>query len=154
MAEVGRRVTSPLRLGLPYRVPSQFVQEVVRIDPGRYAECRVEFSDSDPIFAGHFRGNPLVPGVIIAEALAQAAGIAGASQKEDPAAPQFLLTAIRNMKFLHGVRPGETVSLEATKTGEVGNLWNFDVKALVGDRCAASGSLVLAVTGHVQRPKS
>jgi 3-hydroxyacyl-[acyl-carrier-protein] dehydratase len=72
-------VKSNVQLGLPHRPPFVFVQELIACDPGISAECATVFRASDPIFAGHFPGNPLVPGVIITEALAQTAGIAAAA---------------------------------------------------------------------------
>ena len=67
------------------------------------------------MFSGHFPGNPIVPGVILTEALAQAAGIAAASDYPETARPLFLLSAIRTMKFLQAVRPGDQIDLHAEK---------------------------------------
>src|SRR3954452_23369182 len=90
--------------GLPHREPFVFVREVISCEAGR-AECVTKFAADDPMFAGHFPGNPVVPGVILTEALAQTAGIAAASGYPEGERPLFLLSAIRTMKFLQAVRP-------------------------------------------------
>ena len=95
------------------------------------------------MFAGHFPGNPLVPGVILTEALAQTAGIAAASAHAENSGPLFLLSAIRNMKFLEAVRPDERIVLQAKKIAEMGDLLQFNVKALVDGKRVAEGELVL-----------
>src|SRR6266853_1537281 len=90
-------------LGLPHRPPFVFVRELIKCDPGTFAEATTSFAADDPIFAGHFPDNPLVPGVILTEALAQTAGIAAASGFPEGERPLFLLSAIRAMKFLSAV---------------------------------------------------
>ncbi len=126
-------------LGLPHREPFLFVDEVLTAAGGE-AQCLKVFSSSDPMFRGHFPGNPIVPGVILAEALAQTAGIAGAWGSGDRC---FLLSAIRNMKFPAAARPRERIILNARKTGEIGGLWMFDVRAEVEGTVVAVGQIVL-----------
>lgn len=132
-------------LGLPHRPPFVFVRELVKCDPGVSAEAVTSFAADDPIFAGHFPGNPLVPGVILTEALAQTAGIAAASGYSENAKPLFLLSAIRSMKFFRAVRPGEQIHLRAEKLAQVDDLAQFDVQASVSDVTVAEGQLVLSV---------
>ena len=95
------------------------------------------------MFAGHFPGNPLVPGVILTEALAQTAGIVAASGYPENSRPRFLLSAIRQMKFFNVVRPTERIVLRAQKMGEAEGLFQFEVEALVDDKQVAAGQLVL-----------
>jgi 3-hydroxyacyl-[acyl-carrier-protein] dehydratase len=135
-------------LGLPHRPPFVFVRKLIACEPGVSAECETSFSSDDPMFAGHFPGNPLVPGVILTEALAQTAGIAAGSGHPANAHPQFLLSAIRQMKFFHAVRPGERILLRANKVGEMTELLQFKVEALVGDKQVAAGELVLNATNN------
>ena len=95
------------------------------------------------MFAGHFPGNAIVPGVILVEALAQTAGIAAATGYEESARPLFLLSAIRSMKFLRPVRPGEELRLWAHKMGEVDDLVQFKVEAACDNVNVAEGQIVL-----------
>lgn len=84
-----------------------------------------------------------MPGVILTEALAQTAGIAAAAGFPDAARPIFLLSAIRTMKFFAAVRPEEKVLLCAEKLAQVGDLWQFQVKASVKGKTVAEGQLIL-----------
>jgi 3-hydroxyacyl-[acyl-carrier-protein] dehydratase len=103
------------------------------------------------MFGGHFPGNPLVPGVILTEALAQTAGIAAASGYPETGRPMFLLSAIRTMKFFKPVRPGELVDLRAEKVGEVESMLQFKVAASVQGVVVAEGQLVLSIAGSFAR---
>ena len=127
--------------GLPHRPPFVFVRKLLARESGTSAECETEFSADDPMFAGHFPGDPLVPGVILTEALAQTAGIAG---HRENSGTRFLLSAIRQMKFLRPVRPGEKIILRARKVGEVDQLLQFDVEAIVDGEPVATGQIVLS----------
>ncbi len=129
----------PVALGLPHREPFIFIDEVVEISPGEKAICRKTFQAAEPFFRGHFPGDPLVPGVILTEALAQTAGIAiGQPGKA------FRLSAIKAMKFLAAVRPGEEIHLLARKVAAVGGLFQFEVTANVNGSTVAEGVVVLA----------
>jgi len=129
----------PVTLGLPHREPFIFIDRVLELAPGVSARCAKAFPPAEPFFRGHFPGDPLVPGVIITEALAQTAGIA-ASQ---PGAA-FRLAAIKGMKFLAAVRPEQEMILSARKVAVVGALWQFEVTAEVGGRKVAEGIIVLS----------
>jgi 3-hydroxyacyl-[acyl-carrier-protein] dehydratase len=135
-------------LGLPQRPPFVFVRELVKCNPGTFAEAVTSFASDDPIFTGHFPGNPLVPGVIITEALAQTAGIAAASGYPDVPKPLFLLSAIRSMKFFGAVRPEEQIDLRAERLAQVGDLVQFKVDASVNGVRVAEGQLVLSVAAN------
>ncbi len=135
-------------LGLPHRPPFVFVRELVRCDPGISAEAVTSFAADDPIFTGHFPDNPLVPGVILTEALAQTAGIAAASGYPEGGKPLFLLSAIRSMKFFQAVRPGEQIELRAERLAQVDDLVQFRVDASVKGVRVAEGQLVLSVAAN------
>ena len=128
---------NPIALGLPHRKPFLFVDRVTHHLPGTEATGEVTFAANAPMFSGHFPGNPIVPGVILTEALAQVAGVAGASEKG------FLLSAVRAMKFPSPVRPGEKIDLHAKKTGSLGGLVQFSVSATAEGRIVAEGQIIL-----------
>ena len=132
-------MSDPRNLGLPHREPFVFVDEILSVTD-REAQCLKIFSPGDSMFRGHFPGNPIVPGVILTEALAQTAGIAGAWTSPGR---HFLLSAIRSMKFPAAARPGQRINLEARKTGEIGGLWMFDVRAEADGTVVAVGQIVL-----------
>ena len=135
-------------LGLPHRPPFVFVREIVECDPGQSVHARAWFDSDDPMFAGHFPTNPIVPGVILTEALAQAAGIAAAAGHSEDERPFFLLSAIRTMKFFKPVQPGERIDLRAEKIAATEGLIQFKVMASVDGTIVAQGQLVLSVAAQ------
>jgi 3-hydroxyacyl-[acyl-carrier-protein] dehydratase len=132
-------MSDPRNFGLPHREPFVFVDEIFSVTEGE-AQCLKVFPPGDAMFRGHFPGNPIVPGVILTEALAQTAGIAGTWTSPGR---HFLLSAIRSMKFPAAARPGQRINLQARKTGEMGGLWMFDVRAEADGTVVAVGQLVL-----------
>ncbi len=133
---------NPTSLGLPHREPFVFIDHVEALTPGESAHGAKTFSPETDFFRGHFPDDPIVPGVILTEALAQTAGIAGASENS-----RFLLSAVRMMKFPQAARPNERIDLHARKTGGIGDLLNFEVRALVGDEVVAEGQIILSRMG-------
>jgi 3-hydroxyacyl-[acyl-carrier-protein] dehydratase len=130
----------PVSLGLPHRPPFIFIDEVENLEAGVRAQARKQFSGEEAFFQGHFPGDPIVPGVLVAEAMAQTAGIAiGGPGKS------FLLTAIQAMKFLRPIRPREEIYLRAERVGQVGGLVQCAVEARVKGELVAQGQLILAL---------
>lgn len=131
----------PCQLGLPHRAPFLFIDSIEEHEPGRRAVGVKVFPSEDPVFAGHFPGNPIVPGVLITEALAQTAGVAANGPGDSV---PFRLCAIRQMKILAAVRPNEEVRLEATVTGEALGMVQFSTRASVAGQLVAEGQIVLS----------
>lgn len=130
----------PIAHGLPHRAPFIFIDRVIETVPGEKAVCVKTFQAEEPFFSGHFPGDPIVPGVILTEALAQTAGIAagpGGSGKS------YRLSAVKLMKFFKPARPLDEIVLRAEKTGGVGGLLQFGVSARVGGETVAEGVIVL-----------
>lgn len=132
-------VEDPIALGLPHREPFIFVDRVLERAPGESALAEKVFPSGTPFFAGHFPGAPLVPGVILAEAIAQTAGLAAGQ-----AGKSFRLAALKAMKFPSSAGPGEVIQIEARKIATVGTLWQFEGAARVGERIVAEGVVVLS----------
>ena len=129
----------PVAFGLPHREPFIFVDEVLDVQPGEAAVCRKTFPHDEPFFRGHFPGDPLVPGVILAEALAQTAGLAAGQPGRS-----FRLSAIKAMKFPAAALPDEEIHFFAKRVATVGGLWQFEVRAVSGGRTVAEGAVVLS----------
>jgi 3-hydroxyacyl-[acyl-carrier-protein] dehydratase len=129
----------PIELGLPHRDPFIFVDSILELVPGERAEGEKTFRVDNPMFRGHFPDHPIVPGVILVEALAQTAGIAVGTPGK-----RLYLTAIRGMKFPAACAPGEKIALSAIKAASVSGLIQCNVAARVGDRVVAEGTIVLA----------
>ena len=132
---------NPCEMGLPHRAPFLWIDSVELHEPGRRAIAVKLFGEEEDFFKGHFPGDPIVPGVLLVEALAQTAGIA-ANQKGE--AIPFRLCAIRDMKFYLPVRPGERVTFESKVTGEGLGMTQFDGEARTQAGVVASGRLVLS----------
>ena len=135
----------PLLLGLPHRPPFRFIDAILEIEPGVAARGTKTFEPGEAFFAGHFPGNPIVPGVILTEALAQLSGLVAAAAEPGAA---YLLSAIRQMKFFQPVQPEQTLDLATRMTGNLGPLLQFDVSAKVGGILVAEGALMLTRTSE------
>jgi 3-hydroxyacyl-[acyl-carrier-protein] dehydratase len=130
---------NPIDCGLPHREPFLFLDEVVEIVPGDSARGIKTFGPDEPFFRGHFPGNPIVPGVLLIEALAQIAGIAASRPGS-----ALRLAAVKTMKFPRPVRPAQQVEVAARKLGEAGDLVQLAVIATVSGTPVAEGVVVLA----------
>ena len=98
---------------LPHRYPFLLVDRVIELEPGRRAVGIKQVTANEPQFTGHFPGRPIMPGVLMVEALAQAAGIAVLSLDEYRG-KLGLFAGIDDCRFKRMVVPGDTLRLEAT----------------------------------------
>jgi 3-hydroxyacyl-[acyl-carrier-protein] dehydratase len=133
-------------LALPHREPFLFLSELTELDPGRQGKAHWRVAGGEVFFRGHFPGNPVVPGVLLGESLAQLAGLVAFSDGQNAVAAQRVRLSRLDLKFPLAVNPPADVHLEATLTRRLDELVMFDVRATVADRSVAVGSLVLSCT--------
>ncbi len=129
---------------LPHRPPFLLVDEVLELDEGVRCVATRTLADDDFWFAGHFPGNPVMPGVLIVEALAQTATIAAASGG-DNAGKIGLFAGIDKVRFKRVVKPGDTMRLEAEIVAVHGPVGRAKVKATVGGQLACRGEIMFAI---------
>ena len=140
---------------LPHRPPFLLVDAVEELEPGvRCVATRTLLAD-DFWFSGHFPGNPVMPGVLIVEALAQAATIAAASAPAGEGAATAaagpggdkvgLFAGIDKVRFKRVCKPGDTLRLEAEITAVHGPVGKAKVKATVDGQLACRGELMFAI---------
>ena len=133
---------------LPHRPPFLFVDNIIEFKAGTSIVTERAVSSQEVFFQGHFPDNPVMPGVLISEALAQTSGLLiGLTLKEKEPAEEdslagFVLTTI-DMKFLLPVTPGSTLRMSSILKKKFGNLYRFTVVGTVSDRTIAKGSLSL-----------
>jgi 3-hydroxyacyl-[acyl-carrier-protein] dehydratase len=134
---------------IPHRYPFLMVDRIVELEPGIRAVGVKNVSVNEPFFQGHFPGYPIMPGVLIVEALAQTAGIAAnaaSDDKENAEAKLGVFASIDEMKFKKQVVPGDTLRLEAEIISSKMNIIKAKVKATVGEKTAAEGIIKFAMT--------
>jgi len=128
---------------LPHRYPFLFIDKVVSINPGKEIVAVKNVSFNDNFFQGHFPDNPVMPGVLQIEAIAQAAGIMGLYKKDQKPNPdaKVLFMGIDNARFRGIVRPGDVLRIEVKMLQFRRGTGKFSGKCYVGDKlvCEADG---------------
>ena len=129
-----------LRL-LPHRYPFLLVDRIVEIDGDNSAVGIKNVTFNEPHFQGHFPGQPVMPGVLIVEAMAQTAGaICIRSTGEDRPSLVYFMT-IDNAKFRRPVVPGDRLEIRVRKLKQRGNIWRFACEATVEGAKAAEAEI-------------
>lgn len=133
---------------LPHRYPFQLVDKVLDYEVGKWLTAIKNVTINEPFFEGHFPGYPVMPGVLIMEALAQATGLLGfRTMDEDPSENMlYLFVGIDKARFKRQVVPGDTLTLNVKLIKRSRNIWKFDCEAKVGDELAASAVIMCAAT--------
>ena len=142
--EVNRKEIERL---LPHRAPFLFVDRVTELEEGKRILAEREIRSEEPHFAGHFPDEPIMPGVLITEALAQTSGLLlalTAMRRKEEASGRLFYLARADMKWTEPVRPGATLMLEAKHIRTMDRLVAFRVHAFTSRDDVASGSLTLA----------
>lgn len=130
---------------LPHREPFLLVDEVTELVPGERVVARKTVTEED--CAGHFPGNPIMPGVKMVEALAQCGAIAVLAEPANRG-KLALFAGIDDVRFKRIVRPGETLELSCEVESVRGPVGRGKVRASVGGELAVRGTLTFAVSGE------
>ena len=128
---------------LPHRFPFRMVDRILEIDPGKRAIALKNVSIDEPYFLGHFPNEPIMPGVLILEALAQTGGLAFRSSFEREEGMPFL-ARVDGFRLKRKVIPGDQIILEAEIIHVFSHLAKVKVLARVEGQTIAEGMLVLA----------
>ena len=136
---------------LPHRYPFLLVDRIVEYDPGKRIVGIKNVTINEPFFQGHFPGHPIMPGVLIIEALAQAGGILALKAMGGGKRIAYF-AAIDNCKFRRTVIPGDALRLEATVTAHKGPVWKIHGVALVDGVVAAKADLTATIPDGVEAP--
>jgi 3-hydroxyacyl-[acyl-carrier-protein] dehydratase len=132
---------------LPHRYPILLVDRVLECEPGKHIVGIKNVSINEPFFQGHFPHHPVMPGVLIIEALAQVSAILSfmtlGNKPDDQSVYYFV--GIDEARFKRPVLPGDQLRLEATLERNVRGIWKFAVQAKVDDAIAAEAKLMCTV---------
>ncbi|WP_245579314.1 3-hydroxyacyl-ACP dehydratase FabZ [Chitinilyticum aquatile] len=131
---------------LPHRYPFLLIDRVTDLEVGKSIRGLKNVTINEPFFQGHFPSYPVMPGVLILEALAQAAGVLTFKSIEPAPSPNTILfyAGIDNARFKRQVVPGDQLILEAEIVASKRGIWKYTARALVDGDIAAEADLMCA----------
>jgi 3-hydroxyacyl-[acyl-carrier-protein] dehydratase len=133
---------------LPHAYPFLLVDRIIEVDPGKRIVGIKNVTYNEPFFPGHFPGRPIMPGVLIIEAMAQTAGLlVFKSIPEEEGEKLVYFLGVDHFRFRKPVIPGDQLRLELEITKHRQSIWGFKGKALVDGKLVAEGEL-LAMLGE------
>ena len=138
---------------LPHRYPMLLIDRVVEHERKQRIVAIKNVTANEPFFSGHFPGFPIMPGVLIVEALAQAGGVLLLSEIEDRDNKLMVFSGIDNARFRKPVVPGDTLRLEVTVVGWRSSFAKMEGRAYVGDQLAAEAVLSCALVPRQEKKK-
>jgi 3-hydroxyacyl-[acyl-carrier-protein] dehydratase len=132
---------------LPHRYPFLLVDRVLELEPKVRLTALKNVTINEPYFQGHFPGYPVMPGVLIIEALAQAAGLLAFASLDEPPSPGMIIffAGIDNARFKRPVTPGDQLILKAQMISQKRMVGKFACQAYVGEQLAAEAELLAAL---------
>ena len=129
---------------LPQRYPILMIDRVLQCEPGKRIVALKNVSANEPYFQGHFPGRPIMPGVLILEAMAQAAGLIFASSPNRPDNVIYYYAGIDDARFKRPVRPGDQLELDVTLERLLRRVGKFSCVARVGGDVVAEATILCA----------
>jgi 3-hydroxyacyl-[acyl-carrier-protein] dehydratase len=132
---------------IPHRYPFLLVDKIEEVEPGKRAVGTKNVTVNEPFFQGHFPDFPVMPGVLIIEAMAQVGAVAVLSMSEF-AGKMALFAGIEKAKFRRQVVPGDILRMEVEMTKLRGSIGKAKAVARVGDSVAAEAELMFAIVAN------
>lgn len=129
---------------IPHRYPFLLVDKITEIEYGKKAVGIKNVTANEPFFQGHFPGNPIMPGVLIVEAMAQVGAVAILGMEEYKG-KLAVFTGIDGLRFRRQVVPGDTLRMEVEMLYFKRSIGKAKAEAYVGDELAVSGELMFAI---------
>ncbi len=129
---------------IPHRYPFLLVDRILEIEYGKRAVGIKNVTANEPFFQGHFPGNPIMPGVLIVEAMAQVGAVSILGMEENKG-KLAVFTGIDKMRFKKQVVPGDTLRMEVEMIGMKRGIGKAKATAYVEDKLAATGELMFAI---------
>lgn len=129
---------------LPHRYPFLLIDRILELEPAKSARGLKNVTINEPFFAGHFPGHPIMPGVLIIEAMAQVGGVL-AFKSAGVANKAVYFMGIDNARFRKPVVPGDTVEFVLTVTKSRGVIWVFKGEAFVAGNMVAEAELMATI---------
>lgn len=132
---------------LPHRYPFLLIDRVLSVDPGKSIVALKNVSINEPFFPGHYPHHPVMPGVLIIEAMAQAAALLSFSSGEDAAddSKVYYFVGIDGARFKRPVSPGDQLIIKVEILRNARGLWKFKAVAEVDGQVAAEAELMCTV---------
>ncbi len=132
---------------LPHRYPFLLVDRVVELDPGKRILAYKNITANEDVFNGHFPNTPIFPGVMIIEAMAQAAGVLGFVTEDKYADDNalYLFAGVDGVRFKRQVIPGDRLMLEAEIDSVKRSIWRFKCRATVDGELACEATILCAL---------
>ena len=130
---------------LPHRYPFLLVDKIIDLVPGEHVVGVKNVTANEPFFQGHFPGRPIMPGVLIVEAMAQVGGILLLNAEADPEEKLVVFTGIDNVRFRRMVVPGDTIRFELEMGALRRSMAKMYGRAFVGDQMACEAELMAAI---------
>lgn len=149
LTDTGEMDALQIREALPHRYPFLLIDRVTACVPGESITAVKNVSLNEPYFQGHFPNRPVMPGVLVIEAMAQAGGVLShVTLADQEPKPLFFLAGVASARFRRTVLPGDQLIVQVEVDKVKRGIWFYDCRASVGDKLAVEAQITCAPGGE------